>query len=148
MANATTDLQLAFEAGVAPIYNTLTLESGTTCYEGTVVGVSPTDNTVGAFAGGDTFAGFVSEKAVYANGDRTVQVRAQGIVQLTVTAATSGDPLVTALDIGDSVYASDDQTFTDTATSNMLVGKVHRIISGENTTSMVCMVHFQAASLR
>ena len=80
----------------------------------------------------DTFAGFAMTKADYSKGARHVQVRAQGIVKLTV-----GD--AAALDVGDSVYASDNQTFSAFADSNgdgsgtdhLLIGRVHRIESGD-----------------
>ena len=45
--------------------------------------------------------------------------------------------------VTDAVYATDDDTFTLTATGGLQIGKVSRWISG--TT---CMVYFEAANLR
>ena len=134
MADTTKDLSRVYEAGVDPVFNDYALESGITVYEGAVVGIDGTANTVGALnVAADEFAGFAITKAV--EGTQThVKVRSRGIVKLTTDATPN---------VGDSVYASDDQTFTQTSTSNLLIGKVHRV---ENTTTV--WVHFEAESLR
>lgn len=133
MANTTSDIARTYEAGVEPIFNDFALESGVTVYEGAAVAIDDTANTVGAFAATDSFAGFAIAKAV--EGTQThVKVRSRGIVKLTV----AGSP-----DVGDAVYASDDQTFALTSTDNLQIGKVHRVVSG--TT---CMVYFEAENLR
>ena len=133
MANTTSDIGRAYEAGVEPIFNDFALESGVTIYEGAAVAIDDTANTVGAFAVADTFAGFAISKAVH--GTQThVKVRSRGIVKLT----TDGTP-----DVGDAVYASDDQTFSQTSTSNKQIGIVHRVVSGTSV-----MVYFEAESLR
>lgn len=148
MADTTADIARAYEAGVEPILNNHTITTGTV-YEGAVVGLSATTNAITATLdpASDSFAGFAMTKAEYAKGARHAQVRAQGVVKLTVTTDAS------ALDVGDPVYASDNQTFTastdDGAGGDYLaIGKVHRIESGDGTTSVVALVHFQAKSLR
>ena len=150
MADTTADIARTYEAGVEPIMNNHTFGSGVV-YEGAVVGLDADTNAVTATldTAADVFAGFAMTKADYSKGARHVQVRAQGIVKLTV--ATTAD----ALDVGDTVYASDNQTFTASADDGggtpvnyLAIGRVHRIESGDGTTSVVALVHFQAASLR
>ena len=90
---------------------------------------------------GDAFLGFAIAKADNANGsagDINVDVRARGRVQLTVAGATA----ITANDRV-AVYASDDNTFTLTSTSNSLIGYVSRWIE-----STVCIVEFDALAVK
>jgi hypothetical protein len=75
---------------------------------------------------GDPFQGFAVAKADNASGaagDKTVTVDQKGFITLPISglAVTANDrPLV---------YASDDDTFTLTATSNSLIGTVSRWVS-------------------
>jgi len=74
----------------------------------------------------DPFLGFAEAKAdnaAGAAGDKTVFVRQKGFVTLTIAALA-----ITAND-RPAVYASDDDTFTLTLTSNTLIGYVDRWIS-------------------
>jgi hypothetical protein len=66
-----------------------------------------------------------------------VLVKQRGEIVLSVTGVASAD------DVGQTVYASDDDTFTLTSTSNSSIGKVARWISG--TT---CVVYFEAVPVR
>ena len=66
-----------------------------------------------------------------------VRVRTRGRVILSVTGVTA------VTDEGSTVYASDDDTFTLTSTSNTAIGKVTRYISGTTVE-----VYFEAASFR
>jgi hypothetical protein len=135
MAAATKDIPRVFGAGVEPVFSDYALESGITAYEGAVVTLDPTVDTVGEFAATDDFVGFAITKAV--EGTQThVKVRSRGLVRLT----TDGTPSV-----GDAVYASDDSTFSQTSTSNLLVGTVHRVV---DATAKTVMVYFEAESLR
>ncbi len=148
---ATGDISRAYEAGVEPVMNDVAFTTSAgdiTIYEGTAVGIDPATNVVEeAFSATNNFVGFAQAKAV--KGTQThVHVRSKGIVKLTV--ADSSDGSVTAgtdVEVGDSVYASADDTFTKTSASGMLIGKVHRVLStsGANAT---CMVYFEAVSLR
>jgi hypothetical protein len=96
-------------------------------YQGTAVGqVSGTD-TYRALVAADKFAGFALDtfdNTGKAAGATLVQVKSSGMIVLTVTG------LATTTALGASVYASADNTFTLTSTSNSLVGKVHRVESG------------------
>lgn len=104
-------------------------------YEGAAVG----DNGSGyarPLVAGDPFRGFAVAKAdnsAGAAGAVYVEVKHEGRVQLAVTS-------VAITDVGKPVYASDDDTFVLTATSNSFVGRVVRFIS-----SGVCIVDFCAA---
>jgi hypothetical protein len=135
MAAATKDIPRVYGAGIEPIFNDYALEAGITAYEGAVVTIDPTNDTVGAFAAADDFVGFAITKAV--EGTQThVKVRSRGLVRLT----TDGTPSV-----GDAVYASDNSTFSQTGTGILLVGTVHRVV---DATAKTVMVYFEAESLR
>lgn len=90
--------------------------------------------------GGDVFLGFADAQAdnsAGGAGDERVTVRARGRVQLPIAALA-----ITAND-RPAVYASDDDTFTLTATSNSLIGYVSRWVS-----TGVAIVEFDAALVR
>ena len=148
MANTTKDIARTYEAGVEPIFNDYGVEASTTIYEGAAVGIDPASNLAEAFATATSiFAGFALTKADNASGaagDVNVHVRSRGVVKLTVATATDQG---TTLDLGDAVYAVDDQTFNVTSTSQKQVGKVHRVVS-QSASSAVVMVYFEADTLR
>jgi len=108
-------------------------------YEGAAVG----DNASGLarpLVAADPFLGFAESKADNSAGAASaikVRVRTRGFVQLAVVGATS------SADVSETVYASDDDTFTLTSSGNSAVGKVARWVSG--TT---CIVYFEALPLR
>lgn len=88
----------------------------------------------------EEFAGFCVEKADNSSGSADAilcKVRTRGYVKLSVTGIDDDNHY------GDTVYATDDDTFTATASGALAIGKVHRWVSG--TT---CWVYFEAASLR
>jgi hypothetical protein len=95
-------------------------------YEGAAVG----DNASGyarPLVAADPFLGFAESKvdnSAGAAGDKNVRVRVRGQIVLSVTGVTGVG------DVGETVYASDDDTFTLTSTSNTAIGKVARYISG------------------
>ena len=148
---ATGDISRAYEAGVEPVMNDVaftTSAGAITIYEGTAVGIDPNTNVVEeAFDAANNFAGFAQAKAV--KGTQThVHVRSRGIIKLTVADSTDGSTTAgTDVEVGDTVYASADDTFTKTSASGMSIGKVHRVLStsGANAT---CLVYFEAVSLR
>lgn len=89
--------------------------------------------------GAQPFAGFAEAKAdnsTGAAGDVKVRVIERGKIEVPVVGATG------ITNVGASVYASDDDTFTLTSTSNALIGTVARHVSG--TT---CVVAYKAAHL-
>lgn len=104
-------------------------------YEGAAVG----DNGSGyarPLVAADPFLGFAerpADNSAGAAGAVNVRVRVRGQVQVPVTGAAGVG------DVGETVYASDDDTFTLTAGSNTAIGKVSRWVTG--TT---CVVAFEA----
>lgn len=104
-------------------------------YEGAAVG----DNASGyarPLVAGDPFRGFAltdANNASGAAGDINVHVQQRGRIQLSI-----GSLAIT--DVGKPVYASDDNTFTLTASTNSYIGRVVRYVS-----SGVGIVEFDAA---
>jgi len=105
-------------------------------YEGAAVG----ENASGyarPLVAGDVFLGFAESQADNSTGSAGaiyVRVRTRGKAQLAVAGATA----VTAND-RPLVYASDDDTFTLTASTNSIIGRVSRWVS-----SGVCIVEFDS----
>lgn len=87
---------------------------------------------------GDPFLGFAIDKvdnSAGSAGDKRVATRTRGRIRLTVAGATA----ITANDRA-PVYASDDNTFTLTASTNTVIGFVSRWIASTD-----CIVEFDAA---
>lgn len=93
-------------------------------YEGAAVG----DNGSGyarPLVAGDPFRGFAESKAdnsAGSAGDINVRVLSKGKIKLAITS-------LAITDVGKDVYASDDDTFTLTASTNTRIGYVYRWIS-------------------
>lgn len=107
-------------------------------YRGSAAGDS--SGTARPLSAGDAFLGFIDaqcDNSAGAASAKNVRVRARGSVKLAVTSVASTD------DIGATVYASDDDTFTLASTNNSSIGKVEEWVSG--TT---CWVYFEGASQR
>ena len=108
-------------------------------YEGAAVG----ENGAGYFrplVALDPFAGFAErtvDNSAGAAGAVNVRVKPRGRVILPVVGVTA------VTDEGATVYASDDDTFTLTSTSNSAIGKITRYISGTTVE-----VYFEASSFR
>ena len=116
---------------------------------GAVATAEPESNPVGGYTDTDVVVGVADtkcDKSTGAAGDKNVHVRSRGIVKLTVT-DSAGTPLGTNIDLGDAIYSSDNQTFTNDASGTLKIGTVHRVVSTSGTDA-VCMVHFEAAGLR
>lgn len=108
-------------------------------YQGAAVGENASGYSRPLVAG-DVFQGFASAKAdnsAGAAGDLRVTVEQKGFVTLPIASIA-----VTAND-RPAVYASDDDTFTLTATSNSLIGYVSRWVS-----TGIAVVEFDAALAR
>jgi hypothetical protein len=134
MTTRATDLARPFELGDIEEYPVIAADI---IYQGSAVG----ENGAGfarPLVAGDPFLGFAdrrSDNAAGAAGDVTIRVKTKGKIVIPVTGASA----VTAND-RPPVYASDDDTFTLTATGNTKIGNVSRWISG--TT---CVVEFDAS---
>jgi len=108
-------------------------------YDGAAVGIVDASGHGRPLVGGDRFAGFANAKADNAAGAAAaiaVDLRTAGKVQLAVTGA-----LIT--DVGQPVYASDDDTFGFLPVGGSFIGFVHRFVSAG-----IAIVRFDANSLR
>lgn len=120
-------------------FNDLPVIANDIIYEGAAVG----ENGSGYFrplVAADPFAGFAVRKADNAGGVAgavKVKVEQKGRIQLAVTGVTA------VTDEGSTVYATDDDTFTLTASGATSIGKIIRWI-----TSTTCIVAFEALSVR
>lgn len=97
---------------------------------------------VGPLGASEAFAGFAIAKVDNSGGsagDTLVPVYDEGVVELTVTGVDDNN------DIGDTVYATDDNTFTLTASGGVSIGKVLQVL---NPVTTLCRVYFQADTRR
>lgn len=103
------------------ILNDLPVAAGVHIYEGAAVSVNAS-GFAKPLAAGEDFVGFADCEADNTSGSAGaifVSVRHKGKVVLAVTGAA-------AANVNDAVYASADDTFTLTATSNSLIGYLRR----------------------
>lgn len=121
MTTRASDIARDFELGDI---NELPVIASDIIYEGSAVG----DNASGyarPLQAGDPFRGFALRKADNSSGsagDINVKVRSRGKVNLAISS-------LAITDVGKDVYASDDDTFTLTASTNTRIGYVYRWIS-------------------
>lgn len=120
---AARDLSLSFTEVRA---SRQSLADSTIAYRGSAMGVVAANGRVRPLVSGDDFAGFLtaqSDNRAFATGAAalSVQLVAQGLVQLSVTG-------VVATSLGDTVYATDDNTFTLTI-GGSTVGTVQQYVS-------------------
>ena len=112
----------------------LPVQASSIVYVGSAVSID-TGGEVGPLATGDAgFYGFALEKVDNSSGsagDVNVEVVTAGKVELTITGLNDND------DIGDKVYATDDNTFTLTASGAKAIGKVAQITSLTNNKAIV-----------
>lgn len=97
-------------------------------YEGAAVGIVDATGHARPLQSTDRFAGFAESQADNDPGaaaDINVRVRSRGTIVLPVTGAV-------ITDVGQPVYASDDDTFTFVPTSAVYVGRVLRFVSAGN----------------
>lgn len=94
-------------------------------YEGAAVGFVGSSGYARPLVAGDRFAGFAESRANNASGaagDKSVRVRSRGEVKLPVSGAV-------ITDVGQPVYAADDDTFQFSPVGGTFVGRVKRFIS-------------------
>jgi len=136
MATATADILRDFQLGDVEEYPAIAADI---IYQGSAVGENGSGYSRPLVAG-DVFQGFALENCDNADGsagDKRVKVRTRGRVVLPITSIA-----ITAND-RPPVYASDDNTFTLTASTNSLIGYVSRWVS-----TGVAVVEFDAALVR
>src|SRR5690348_466725 len=116
MATLAADKPRAYEnTGPHPDVNEIPIIASDTIYNGAAVGESSSTGTARPLVGGDNFMGFCVEQCANEGGAaaaKLVKVYTTGVVWLTVANATNINQF------GDAVYASDDDTFTISSTSN------------------------------
>lgn len=136
MATLAVDTPRAYQLGDHEEYPVIAADI---IYEGAAVGENGSGYSR-PLAAGDVFQGFCLEhvdNSAGSAGDKRVRVLSRGRVELAISGLA-----VTAND-RPAVYASDDNTFTLTASSNSLIGYVSRWVS-----TGVAVVEFDAALVR
>ncbi len=129
----------AYEASQVDCYNDLPVIASDIIFEGSAVG----DNGSGfnrPLVSADPFRGFSTRKVDNtdgSDGDENVHVIEKGYIQLSVTGVVDED------DVGETVYATDDNLFTLTSSGTSDIGKIVRHVSGA-----ICIVYFESESVR
>lgn len=102
--------------------NSLPVKASWKVFEGAAVGIDAASGYARGLCAGDAFKGFAertADNSAGSNGDVRVRVLTKGIVKLAIANAA-------ITDVDKPVYASDDGTFTLTASTNSYVGKIVR----------------------
>lgn len=108
-------------------------------YEGAAVGIVPASGHARPLAAGDRFGGFAVQQADNSAGsaaDINVRVVQSGEIELSVSGAV-------ITDVGQPVYATDDDTFVFSPVGGVFIGFVKRFVS-----SGVAVVGFDAANFQ
>lgn len=137
MATASAPVQRTYEIGDL---NSHPIKASTKIYQGSAVGQAAASAVVRPLVATDKFLGFATDtfdNSAGADAAKTVTVKHEGLIRLTVAG------LATTTPIGTSVYASDDNTFTLTSAGNSLIGKVHRVENG----GTIAVVAFSAPTV-
>jgi hypothetical protein len=124
------------------IYNDVPAIATDIIYEGAAVGESVSTGTARPLVGGDTFLGFAvrqCDNSAGAAAAKKVRLLTTGQVYLPITGVDNIN------DVGDTVYAIDDDTFTLTSsTGHTAIGK----LTSYDGTSGYGTVRFEAAGFR
>lgn len=142
MATLAADKPRAYELNGETSFNELPVIASDIIYEGALVGESSSDGTCRPFVAADVVLGFCVEKVDNSAGAaaaKNVKIREKGYIWLTVT---GGDNVN---DLGAAVYATDDDTFTLTASGATQIGKLVRY---DATRTHKCLVYFEGAQVR
>ena len=105
--------------------NDLLMIASDIIYEGAAVGIVSASGHARPLAAGDKFAGFAEatvDNSAGAAAAKRVRCVQSGLIQLSVAS-------VAVTDIGKAVYASDDDTFVLTRSTNSYIGRVARFVS-------------------
>ncbi len=134
MTALATDSNRVYELGDI---NQVPVKGSSIIYQGAAVG-GHSSGYARPIQNGDKFLGFADEKIDNSGGGdglKTVRVRKRGAILLDISGVALGD-------IGKSVYATDDNTFTLSDTNAVYIGQISRIDS-----SGVALVEFDVAAL-
>lgn len=135
MATLAADKARVYELGAR---NEIPVIAADIIFEGAAVGMVEASGHARPLVGGDVFMGFAEDKSDNASGsaaDINARFRKSGAVSLPVSGAV-------ITDIGQPVYASDDDTFVFSPVGNTFIGFVRRWVS-----SGVVIVEFDADRL-
>jgi hypothetical protein len=122
MSTRSTDIARNFELGTI---NEIPVVTTDILYEGSAIGVVKASGHARPLTSVDKFVGFAESQCDNSTGAaaaQKVRVRKSGLVQLSVSGAV-------ITDVGQPVYASDDDTFVFLPTSGVFIGFVHRFVS-------------------
>jgi len=122
MTTRSSDIARNFELGTI---NEIPVIAADIIYEGSAVGTVDASGHARPLTSADKFVGFAESQCDNSTGAaaaKNVRVRKSGLVQLSVSGAV-------ITDVGQPVYASDDDTFVFTPTSGIFIGFVHRFVS-------------------
>jgi len=125
MTTLAVDRSLSYELGD---YNDMPVVASDIIYEGAAVGDNGT-NAARPLTAGDRFVGFAetrADNAAGAAGAVYARLRVKGRVQLPISSFDVSD-------LGKAVYASDDDTFTLTQSTNSHIGKAVRFVATGTT---------------
>ncbi len=120
MVSLTKDVNRIFES--TEDSNTIAIAASQKVFQGSLVGLNSTTGYGRSLVAGDKAMGFAKDNVDNSDGsdgEVNIDVKAQGKISLFISGLTMAD-------IGKSVYATDDNTFTLTETGNSYVGKVIR----------------------
>lgn len=134
MTALSTDANRTYELGDI---NQVPVKGAAVIYQGAAVG-GHSSGYARPIQNGDKFLGFADERVDNSDGGdgvKTVHVRKRGAILLNISSVAVGD-------IGKSVYATDDNTFTLSDASAVYIGQISRIDS-----SGVALVEFDVAAL-
>lgn len=141
MSTLATDAPRVFETGHDELLNEIPAIANDIIYDGAAVGESSSTGTGRPLVAGDNFMGFATEQCDNSGGsagDKRIKVKMRGVVQLSITGVDNIN------DFGDNVYATDDDTFTLTASGASSIGKLIRY----NAVTGKGLVYFEAACIR
>ena len=134
MTALATDANRTYELGNI---NQVPVKGSSVIYQGAAVG-GHSSGYAKSIENGDKFIGFADEhidNSGGSDGAKTVRLRKRGAILLDISGGALGD-------IGKSVYATDDNTFTLSDSSSVYIGQISRIDS-----SGVALVEFDVAAL-
>ena len=134
MTALATDANRTYELGDI---NQVPVKGSSVIYQGAAVG-GHSSGYARSLQSADKFLGFADERIDNSGGGdgvKTARVRKRGSILLDISGVALGD-------IGKSVYATDDNTFTLSDASSVYIGQISRIDS-----SGVALVEFDVAAL-
>jgi len=133
MTKLTTDTNRVYELGDI---NEFPVLGGELIYQGAAVGLEVASGYVRDLQVGDKFLGFAEDNIDATNasdGEKNIRLKRRGNVTLELSGAA-------LTDVGKSIYATDDNTFTLSNTSSVYIGQIIRHQLGDEV-----IVDFDAA---